>query len=163
MPEVDARRGTAVWGFNRFRSDALVQLLNDLLACEKLGLSDVQCLKVRDALQGVLEMASAIPEGAWLKDTVWTELHEFEQLYVQWNSHTGDEGPANRKKTLKAMRRKRDRISRKVRMNQLILVSELDDKLINDVYRSLGELSQSLPGIFRHLNGAVSRFNKLSE
>jgi hypothetical protein len=163
MPEVDASRGTAVWGFNRFRSDALVQLLNDLWDCEKSGLADEQCRMVKDALKKVVGMATAIPDGGWLKNTVWTELHEFEQLYFQWNSHSGTDAPPKRKITLQAMRRKRDRISRKIRMNQLLLVSELDDKLIDDVYISLSELSRSLPDIFPHLNGAVNRFYKLSE
>jgi hypothetical protein len=48
-------------------------------------------------------------------------------------------------------------------MNQLILATESDAKLINDVYGALGDLSRSLPEVFRSLSGAVSRFNKYSD
>jgi hypothetical protein len=163
MPEVDASRGTVVWGFNKFRSDALVQLLNDLITRESIGLSDDQCQTVRVYLSKVVGVATEIPDGAWLKDTVWTSLQEFEQLYVVWNSHAGMDAPAKRKLTLKAMRRKRDRLSRKIRNNQLILATESDAKLLNDVYGALGDLSRSLPEVFRSLSSAVNRFHKYSE
>jgi hypothetical protein len=163
MPEVDASRGTVVWGFNKFRSDALVQLLNDLIARETSGLSDEQCQTVRVALSKVVGAATAIPDGAWLKVAVWTSLQEFEQLYITWNSHAGINAPAERKRTLKAMRRQRDRLSHKIRMNQLILAIESDAKLLDNVYRALGELSGSLPEVFRSLSGAISRFHKYSE
>lgn len=163
MPEVDASRGTVVWGFNKFRSDALVQLLNDLIAREADGLPDEQCKMVQVALSKVVGVTNAIPAGAWLKETVWTSLQEFEQLYISWNSHAGVNAPTERQRTLKVMRRKRNRLARKIRMNQLILATESDSKLIDDVYGSLGELSESLPEVFTHLTGAVNRFNKYSE
>lgn len=163
MPEVDASRGTVVWGFNKFRSDALVQLLNDLIARERNGLSDDQCRTVQVALGKVVGAATAIPDGAWLKDTVWTSLQEFEQLYIAWNSHAGMDAPAKRKHTLQTMRRKRHKLSRRIRQNQLILSTESDAKLLNDVYGALGDLSRSLPEVFRSLSGAVSRFHKYSD
>jgi hypothetical protein len=159
----DASQGTVLWGFNKFRSDALVELLNDLVDLEKVGLQDQKCSKVRMALRSVVDTVGSVSDQSWLKSFVWRDLKEFEQLYTIWNSHAGDQAPANRRDTLRQMRRRRNRLARKVRTNQLILSSELDSRLISDIYGSLEELSKSLPDAFDHLSLAVNRFQKLKE
>jgi hypothetical protein len=158
----DASQGSVLWGFNKFRSDALVELLNDLVELEKEGLPDQKCTKVRMALSKVVHTVGSVSDHSWLKSFVWNDLKEFEQLYEIWNSHAGDNAPANRKNTLRRMRRRRNRLARKVRTNQLILSSELDSRLISEIYVSLGELSESLPDVFNHLSLAINRFHKLN-
>ena len=160
--KLDARRGTVIWGFNRFRSDALVQLLNDLLEKENEGLSDNHCEHVTKALGQVVNLATAIPDGSWFKSAVWKELQDFEKLYQEWNSHTGEDALRKRKKTLQSLRKKRNRIAKRIRRNQFILENELDLKLIEDMYGAFGQVTRALPDIFRNLAGAVGRFQKKS-
>jgi hypothetical protein len=158
----DASQGSVLWGFNKFRSDALVELLNDLVDLEREGLPDQKCTKVRMALRKVVQTVGSVSDRSWLKSFIWSDLKEFEQLYEIWNSHAGDDAPANRRDTLGRMRRRRKRLARKVRTNQLILSSELDSRLISEIYDSLEELSKSLPEVFDHLSLAVNRFHKLN-
>jgi hypothetical protein len=157
---VDASRGTVVWGFNRFRSDALVQLLNDLLDLERVGLSDEDgtCGQVKNALGKVVNVATAFPDGSWLRGSVWSELSKFEQLYIEWNGHDGPDATGKRKKTLQSMRKRRHRIAKTIRKNQYIIANELDLELIGDIYNALGDLTRALPDLFKNLAQAVGRF-----
>lgn len=158
---VDARRGTALWGINRFRSDALVELLNDLVDLERVGLEEKYCSHVKTALARVVNAATSVPDGSWWRGSIWAELQQFEDIYATWNSHEGTDPEIieRRRKELKKLRKRRNRISRKIRQNQYILENELDLQLIRDTYDAMGGLAKALPDMFKHLAEAVARFN----
>ena len=160
---VDGSRGTVLWGFNRFRSDALVQLLNDLLDLERDGLPDSKCELVRTALSRIPRAIAAIPNKSWLKSFVCRDLEEFEALYSVWNSHGGDGAATKRNDTLREMHRRRLKLTRKVRSKQLILSTELDARVIGEIYLALEDLSSSMPAVFKRLSLAVNRYNRVVE
>jgi hypothetical protein len=162
---VDGTRGSILWGFNRFRSDALVQLLNDLVRLEQIGLPDAECQQVKDALIRILKASGNTPATSWLRSFVTRDLEEFANLYSVWNSHAGPDAGAARKRgeTLKQMQRRRHRLARKIRSNQLILATELDARLIGEIYLALEDLSSSMPEVFKRLSEAVNRYNRVVE
>ena len=157
MAELDASRGTVLWGFNHFRSEALVNLLNDLLALERVGLDEKNCEQVKLALGTIVNTATTIPDGSWLRGSIWKELQAFEDLYHRWNAHSE---PGERSRTLKSMRKRRNRLAKRIRKNQYILSNELDLQLINNLYTALGDLSQSLPDLFKNLATSLKPFYK---
>ena len=67
MTEALADRGTALWGVNRFRSDALGSFLDDLVALEEFGLEENLCRAVRAALARITNAAIALLDGSWWK------------------------------------------------------------------------------------------------
>lgn len=164
MPPVDASRGTALWGINRLRSDGFVALLNDLASLERPGLDEPRCQQVQAALARLTNAATAIPDSSWWKRQIWQELQAFETIYIQWNAIEGsaDSHVDERRKKLRALRKKRNRIATKIRKNQYVLHNELDLALVNDSYRAFGELAKSLPEVFKNLAGAVGRFTRKS-
>lgn len=157
---VDASRGTALWGINLFRSDALSQLMNDLLHRERIGLLDEQCDKVKLALGEIVNIASSIPDGSWFRGTIWKELQDFADIYSHWNSHSGnDPDIVQRRQTeLRKLRDKRNRIARRIRKNQHVLQNDLDLQLVDNMYAAFGKLANSLPEVFVNLAKAVERF-----
>jgi len=55
----NTRRGTALWGMNRLREDALVSLIHDLIEVESRGLSAEDCDQVKTALTKVVTVFTA--------------------------------------------------------------------------------------------------------
>ncbi len=163
ISHIDGTRGSVLWGFNRFRSDALVQLLNDLLWLERGGLPDAKCELVKGALRRILEASANTPAKSWLRSFATDDLAEFENLYSAWNSHGGEGAARKRSETLKEMQRRRHRLARKIRNNQLILATELDARLIGEIYLALEDLSSAMPEVFKRLSQAVSRYNHVVE
>jgi hypothetical protein len=161
--KIDGTRGSVLWGFNRFRSDALVQLLNDLLRLEQVGLPDAKCELVKDALRRILQASANTPAKSWLSSFVTGDLEEFDNLYSVWNSHGGEGAARKRSETLKQMQRRRHRLASKIRSNQLILATELDARLIGEIYLALEDLSSSMPEVFKRLSQAVNRYNRVVE
>ena len=112
---LNSNRGTALWGVNRLRSDALVSLLDDLTVQEKHGIQESQCNQVQVALGFLVNSATAIPdESSWWRSAIWQELQDFLDIYVKWNSHRGaDEGAVrNRRAALRKLRSKRSHCSK---------------------------------------------------
>lgn len=160
IQKLDASRGTAVWGINRWRSDALVSLLDDLMDREEEGLEHYQCKQVQIALGYLVNAATSIPDDAWWRGTIWRELQEFSDAYERWNSHEGKDAELvkRRKQALVALRKRRNRIATKIRKHQYIIQNELDLKLVDDMYRALGALPTAFPELFKKLGSAVRRF-----
>lgn len=160
--QLDARRGSVVWGVNRFRSDALSSLLDDLLVQEHSGILEQQCNQVKIALGFLVNKATSIPDsrGFWWRTTIWEELQDFLDIYEKWNSHYGDDldSVKKRKVALRKLRAKRNRIATKIRKHQHVIQSELDLKLVEDMYEALGKLTKAFPDLFVELGAAVARF-----
>ena len=162
MGEIVANRGSVVWGFNAFRRDALVNLLNDLLERKENGLNKTECDLVAKAIGKIVHIATAIPDGSWVRGAIWKELQNFEKIYERWNSHEGNDPEIvkNRIKELKNLRKSRHNIARKVRKNGHIIDKELDLTLVEDMYAAFGGLVKALPDIFTNLSRAINHFNK---
>ncbi len=159
---VDARRGTPLWGVNSLRSDALTNLLDDLFLLEKSGLDDEQCQKVKTALGLVTNRATSLPDGSFWRTSIYSELERFEHAYIDWNSGSKFEPDTDRRHRdacLKKLRRQRQRIAKKIRVNQYILQNEIDLRFVDDMYDALGGLIRALPNVFMELQKSVDRYH----
>ena len=159
--QVDARRGTALWGINRFRSDALVQLLNDLAGFQEAGIESQPCRQVSSTFAKITNLSSTSPGGSFWHKSIHVLMQEFQNHYIRWSSHQGPDAAEARRKTLQDLRKTRSRIANRVRENQFILQNELDLRLIQNMYEAMGELATSLPDRFKNLSRAVARFGKV--
>lgn len=160
---LDAKRGTAVWGMNALRSDALTHLLDDLVDLEKFGLSDENCDEVRRALEKLANRASELPDGSFWMTSVHSEIESFVEVYRRWNS--SGPGPESEKQLhrvacVKDLRSVRQRISKRIRQNQYVIQHELDLKFVEDMYGALGGLVSALPETFKGLAKSMSRFEE---
>jgi hypothetical protein len=160
--ESTGARGTAIWAFNQFRQDALVSLMNDLVAIEDTGLTANQCKEVQNALEFIVNASTQIPDGSFFRKSVYQHLEKFLELYVKWNEPKGDTKDIadHRRALLKKLRKRRQKIARMTRKHQYILNNELDLKLLENGYMALGGLVKSFPEIFKDLAKAVRRFSK---
>ena len=154
------KKGSPVWGVNYFRRDALVSLMDDLVEREKEGLADEECQHVQRCLSRLANAAAAIPDHSFWRTTILKEMQGFADIYLKWNSHTGEEAPRKRRLELSNLRKKRNRLASAVRTNQYILENELDLALVESMYQAMGSLAEVLPEIFKNLGGSVSYFNK---
>lgn len=157
-----ANRGTAIWGFNRFREDGLVMLMFDLLEREDLGLADDQCKIIRKAMDKISILLSAIPDKFLIRESIMGTFDEFKDTYIKWNEIEGTEEKEikTRRKALTKMRDKRHKLATVVRKNQHILSQALDLKLVEDMYEALGAIPKVLPELFINLAKAITRFYK---
>ena len=162
MPEVDASRGTVLWNVNRFRTDVLVSLLNDLSELEETGLEEHECRQVQSALAKMTNTATAVPDHSFWGRSIWSQFKRFEEIYDEWNGHegTGREIAKARRSSLQKLRSRRNRIASRIRKNQFLLQNELDGKMIKDLYEAFGALSNSLPELFRNVSRALSDIKK---
>jgi hypothetical protein len=164
----DATRGSAVWAFDQFRSDALSSFLNDLLRAEKSGFTAVQCERTQTALREIRIEAANIPDktgwfGKWFAKSIAEEVHRFEKLYVQWNhsEHTTRAAAIqHRKKMWDRLVDSRHRISTRFRKNREKIAQGLDLAPMKAFYGSLDALAQAVPEIFVNLSQATARFAK---
>ena len=163
MQKLDLGRGTAFWGFDRFKSDVLVQLLNDLSDLEGAGLPDEHCQHIKLALAKLTNLTTAIPDGTFLKKGLWVDFQKLETLYTEWNDYKGLNPVEYRKGKLQDLRKQRHLIAQKARKNHHILTQELDLQLVNSVYEALADLAKALPDILKNLSRAISRYKSREE
>lgn len=159
---IDNRRGTALWAFNRLRSDALVMLMNDLVRAQSDGLNEEQCDHVKIVLAQVSNCATALPDGSAIRKAIWQEFQRFEDIYASWNDPKGNYASAqdHRKKELRKLRRCRHKLARRTRKNLHILEDNLDLAIVDAAYGSLEDLIKLAPEVFRDLSKAIKRFAK---
>ena len=157
---LDASRGTVVWGANWFRQDALSRLLDDLLEQEKTGYPQETCDKVSEAIEKIANAASGLPDNSWWRKSVLGELEGFLKIYIKWNNHEGEEQEKieGRKKELKNLRAKRNKLATRIRKNQYIIQNDLDLGVIDSMYEALSGLVKSSPEIFKLLAKALKRY-----
>jgi|WetSurMetagenome_2_1015567.scaffolds.fasta_scaffold394047_1 hypothetical protein len=155
-------RGTPTWGINKLRTDLLVALLNDLQTLEKDGLDEDKCVIVTQALGQVTNSATAIPDGSFWRRTIWSRFQKFEDIYREWNEINGSDPDSIFLRTakLRELRKQRNRIATKIRVNQYILTNELDLNLIRDCYDALGGITKAFPDLFKALTKSLDRCNR---
>jgi hypothetical protein len=152
--------GTAMHLFNCFRSDALSQILNDLLILEKTGIQDHVCEKIQEALGIVVNEATSIPDGTFISKPLWKDIQSFSDVYVRWNNIRGEdiEAIANRKSLLRELRAKRHRVAQRVRVNQFVLSNNLDLQVVHGMYGAFTQVFSMFPDLFKNLGEAISRY-----
>jgi hypothetical protein len=159
---IDNRRGTALWAFNRLRSDALVMLMNDLVRAQSDGLNEEQCDHVKIVLAQVSNCATALPDGSAIRKAIWREFQRFEDIYASWNDPKGNYASAqdHRKKELRNLRKCRHKLSRRTRKNLHILEDNLDLAIVDAAYGSLEDLIKLAPKYFVTFRKLLSDLRK---
>lgn len=157
------KRGTSVWGLNKFRSTVLPAIISDLEKRESIGLLDVECTLVQNSLNNVVETIDKTADGGFLKSLIYNEMNEFKKIYIEWNGPNNSDPDCKPKriKSLAKLKKQKDAIIRKIRENQSELVNEkLDKILVKSFYQSFDNLTDQLPEIFSNVSQAINKFNK---
>jgi hypothetical protein len=154
-------RGTTAWNLAFLRQNTIQALLHDLELRERDGLADAQCQQVQAALETLAntERTKATSAGFW-EDAIRTDLEDFAQTFIRWNSHEGPQAPRLRGVTLIELRLKRRRIARQFSTYQGILSVELDNNAFEGVYATLGQVANSNPGLFVNLQQALLEYRR---
>jgi hypothetical protein len=157
--QVDNTQGSTLWAFNRFRSDVLTTLLNDLSRHEARGIDDVTCARIKYALSTLVNLSTALPDGGFLQRSVFDELLIFERRYTEWNAVERFDAPG-RVRALKRLRESRKRLSNIIRRNQYVIQSELDLELIRSMYEAVENLVTALPSVLSGLGRVLERISQ---
>jgi hypothetical protein len=155
--------GTPAWAIKRLTEDGLVSLMNDLVDKEKDGLKEEQCEVVKGALQKLANQATEIPDGGILRPPLFKALEGFLDRYTDWNYHPEDpevDPIQYRREALRVLRRQRHKIAKLKRKNYRIMNDELDLLFVVNMYKTLGEIPQALPGMFKGVGRALEDFLK---
>ncbi len=152
--------GTAMHLFNCFRSDALSQILNDLLALERQGIDESVCQRIRAALEVVVNEATSIPDGSFISNPLWKDLDHFKNTYATWNDVRGEDpvAVAQRREILQRLREARHKIARRTRVNQFVLSNELDLDVVGSMYGAFTQVFSAFPQMFVNLGKAIARY-----
>jgi hypothetical protein len=163
-----SQRGGYIWAFERFRSDALDQLLKDLAKREYKGLPLEVCKAVKLSLSEIVTEAAGVVSGGIFSRPLYVELEKIEECYVKWNDQVVDDevlAASRRHYYLKEMRKHRQRLARKtkrdvsrIRRDQYVLMNDLDLEVIKSIYKSFSKLCEFAPEVFTELSKAVNRF-----
>lgn len=156
----DLPRNSPAWAIDRFRADALFQIMNDLKPVGDVGIPDHECQKVKLALSEIIDAASSLPDGGVFRKAVWQHLQEYHDLYAKWNNieGTSSDSKLKRHQVIVDLRDCRNRIAKATRLNIHILNKELDLALIDGWYKSLRKLVETTPRLFSQLGRAVERY-----
>jgi hypothetical protein len=159
---ISAGRGSAVWAFKRMKEDALPALMDDLLEVQDSGIRDDQCKRIEIALGKMVNTATSMPDGNLFRAAIWQVMQKFEETYSSWNTPTGNspEAKIHRRRALKTLRKLRHKIAKKTRKHAHVLAENLDLRLMEEIYDSLGNVVSSGPEIFKELSKAVTRFTQ---
>jgi hypothetical protein len=158
--KVDNTQGSKLWAFNHFRSPILTSLLNDLVDLQADGLEEQYCKKILAFLEYSVNYATEFPRGGLLTGPIYKEIDKFKELYFEWNEIQGstEKDSWDRQEYLRQLRDQRQRITDKARRLQYELDNELDQKLLADAYRTIGELINLVPNLFKNLAHAYSEY-----
>ena len=158
--KVDNTRGSKLWAFNHFRSPILTSLLNDLVDLEAEGLEDPYCKKILSFLEYSVNAATEFSRGGFMTGPIYKDIEEFRRLYFEWNEIKGrtEKDSWDRRIYLGRLRDQRQRITNKARRLQYELDNELDQKLLADTYRAIGELINLVPNLFSNLAHAYNDY-----
>lgn len=160
--DLDASRGTPLWAYNHYRSRMLTSLLNDLIDLENDGLEEKFCDVVQKSLEYFVNSTTELPAGGFLTGPLYKEVNGFAKLYKEWNGVNGQSADhtKTRRALLVKLRARRQKISNKVRRLQFELSNDLDQKILEDTYRTVGDLIKLGPSLFKNLAGSYSDYLK---
>jgi hypothetical protein len=141
------------------RKYTLRALLDDLTDLEREGLSQERCLSVQNAIQKLANAAAEIPDGSFFQGTILKEVEQFEEVYIRWNGYTGagDEMTKCRRTALKKLRKRRQRMARRIHLNQYVLENNMDLELVQVTHAAFRDVVRSGPHLFRSLAKSLER------
>lgn len=162
---VDNTRGSHLWAYNHFRINILTSLLNDLIEMENEGLTEEYCSQVRKSLEYFINASTNVPQGGFLSGgPLYKEIESFSETYTAWNDING-KSPENtkyRRKLVGELRKKRQKITDKVRKLQYELDNNLDQKILEETYNAIGNLVNMVPNLFKNLSSSYKTYLKVS-
>lgn len=161
--KVNSTYGSQLWSYNHFRINILSSLLNDLIDLENEGLEEDICKVVRKSLEYYINASTNIPEGGFLSGgPLYLEIESFADTYRQWNDVKGKEPEVikQRVKIIRILRKKRQKITNKIRRLQFEIENNLDQKILADSYNAIGEIINLVPNIFRNLGSSYKDYLK---
>jgi hypothetical protein len=126
-------------------------LLDDLADLEQLWLNDEHCRLVKVAISRIASAASEIPDCGFFKRSILDEVEQFSEVYDRWNGHRGTHSRniEGRKSALKKLRKARQRIAKRIYINQYVLENDLDVKLLEATHMAFVDLVRSGPALFK--------------
>ena len=160
---VNNTRGSFLWSYNHFRTSILTSLLNDLIDLENDGLNEDICKLVRKSLEYFINASTNVPQGGFLSGgPLYKEIESFANTYRDWNDINGKDASNIKLRRLLVvkLRQKRQQISNKVRRIQFELENGLDQKILSDSYKAIGELINLGPNLFLNLTSSYKDFMK---
>lgn len=159
---VDNTRGSRLWSFNYFRQNILTNLLDDLYDLESTGLDDKICAKIQSFLEYFGNAATDIPEGGFMTGPIYKDIEKFTSSYESWNNIKGDdeESQQKRKSVRLKLKKQRQTITNKARRLQYELDNNLDQKLLEAGYRTIGDLTTLVPDLLNNLTQSFNEFVK---
>ncbi|PSL24035.1 hypothetical protein [Chitinophaga ginsengisoli] len=160
---VDNTHGSNLWTYNHFRTSILTSLLNDLIDLENDGLNEDICKVVRRSLEYFINASTNVPKGGFLSGgPLYLEIETFARTYKEWNDVDGKlpENVKQRREYLKKLRKQRQAITNKVRRLQFEIENNLDQKILADSYRAIGEIIGLVPNIFKNLTASYHTYMK---
>lgn len=159
---VNAERGTTLWAYNHYRRVMLTSLLNDLIDLENIGLEEEYCQIVQRSLGYFVNATTEVASGGFLTGNLHVEVERFERLYKEWNDINGTNPryAAARRELLVKLRRRRQKITDKVKDLQFEFENGLDRKILADVYAAVGDLIKLAPDLMKNLGSSYAEYIK---
>jgi hypothetical protein len=142
----DMARNSPGWAFDRFRSDALPRLLDDLGPVNHQGIDEADCQRIKAALNEIANQASNIPDGTIFRKAIYQHLETYFDLYSKWNDVKGIDRDAQQRRNavVKEIRACRHALAKACRKNIHVLNKELDLKNVDSFYAALRKLVQAV-------------------
>ena len=149
------KQGSLVWQFARWRRIALTALFDDLVDAESEGFPDQDCEVVRQALEKCATRVADIGDRS-----VHYHMERLVIDYEKWNNPTGKDAKtaALRRKRMKSLRKRKRKLANRTTRRAHVIESGLDKSLIDAQYKTLEELTKSLPDTFKKLAEVVARY-----
>lgn len=159
---VTYERNSTIWALNSLRQDALPRMLDDLGATSMDGIPETVCREVRSAHDKMVDLATIIPDKSFFRKSVWKTFEQYAEAYAKWNDVKGNDTASQKKRrdALSKVREKRNALATAIRKNQHIIDSEIDIKLVDDMYAALGGVVKKAPELFVELGNALTRYGK---
>lgn len=147
------------------RRYALSALIDDLDSCENSGFEESTCDRVRLALGRLATLASEIPDGSRFQRTILDEVDVFQQTYARWNGIEGDTKSHQRKRRsmISKLRKYRQRMEKRIHLNQHILTNQLDTNAVTATYQGFEALVTAAPEVFRGVADALTAMASSSQ
>ncbi len=157
------RRGTFGWKIDFFRSSTMTALLSDLSTYEDEGIEEVECRQIKMALENTANVFSDLDGAAFWEEPLHKDVELIRNIYDKWNGcQSGKTGAEKRKATLIKLREGRQRLSRRINDGQMLICSQADDELMEQLIDSFRDLNDRFPGRFQQIARSIKRYEKRS-
>ncbi|MFN3622420.1 MAG: trypsin-like serine peptidase [Hyphomicrobium sp.] len=155
------QRGTVGWKINFFRSSTMTALLSDLSNYEDDGIEEVECRQIKMALENTANVFSDLDGAAFWENPLHKDVEVIRDIYDRWNGcQVGKIGASTRKKILCDLREGRQRLSRRINDGQMLICSQADDQLMEQLFDSFRDLDTRFPGRFTQIARSLEQYQQ---